>query len=158
MTTAIAAAATVTGAAIPVIAGWYRDREPFPNISKERAKALAGRWHGTGEDIFVANGEDKVRTEVEFSITVGGKKITCDIRVTAGDPYNASVDLKASGGFFNQDLVQLAYRSAKASRVQYGVFLFEFSPAADRLNGNYAGYSPTRECLILGKYELQKRD
>ena len=152
----IAAAGTIAGAAVPVLAQWRRDRHvPFFPIISDRQRAVAGAWEGVGGDDFVENGQPPVQLKARFTIKLSGSRILADCIVTA-ESLNSSNHLSMEGGFFNQNLIQLMYRSEDAARIQYGVVLLQLTAAGDCLKGNYAGFSPSRECLIAGRFDLRR--
>ena len=92
-----------------------------------------------------------------FSIRLSGRKVLGEANVTAPTLGQLQNKLVLTGGFCNENLIQLSYRSADPARVQYGVVLFRLSDSADQLAGNYAGFSPLRGCLIVGKFDLTRR-
>jgi hypothetical protein len=151
----IAAGATIVGAAIPVVAAWIKERGgPFIRVATARQRSVVGDWKGSGSDQFVENGKPPIDIEATFTITLSGRRISADAMVSVPPPLNLQNKLKMTGGFCNEDLIQLTYRSADSARVQYGVILFKLSDSADKLYGHYAGFSPTRGCLIVGQFQL----
>jgi hypothetical protein len=153
----IGAGATTLAAVIPLAAKWVADRRgPFLPIGDKKRTAV-GMWTGTGGDLFVENGGQRIAMTATFVIRQSGRRIKAEASVAIVNAPDASQKIKMSGGFCNQDLMQLSYRSADPKRVQFGVILLKLSGSGDELNGHYAGYSPKRECLIVGDFHLRRQ-
>ena len=156
-TALIAAGATIIGATIPVIAGWIKERGgPFLGIASDRQRSVEGDWKGSGSDQFVENGKPPIDLEATFEIRLSGRRVTAEALVHVPPPLDAHSRLKMTGGFCTDDLIQLSYRSTDLARIQYGVVLLKLSESAEKLYGHYAGFSPSRGCLIVGRFELFK--
>ncbi len=158
ITALIGAGGTIIGATVPLVVGWIRERNaPFLPIVTDRQKSIAGEWKGTGGDLFVDDDQKpKIQMQATFSIRISGRSITADTVVTADSPAQISNRLSMKGGFFNENLIQLMYKSKDGAKIQYGVVLLELSASGNRLHGNYAGFSPLRECLIVGHFDMTK--
>jgi hypothetical protein len=157
ITALIGAGGTIVGAAVPVVARWMRERNvPFVPIVTDRQRSIAGEWRGTGGDLFVENGGPSIQLAATFSLRISGRSIIANALVTAEVPVRIVNSLSMKGGFFNENLIQLKYMSKDGGRIQYGVILLELTAAGNRLHGHYAGFSPTRECLIVGHFEMEK--
>lgn len=157
ITALIGAGGTIIGATVPIVAGWVRERNvSLLPIVTDRQRSIAGDWKGIGGDQFVENGKPAVKLEATFSLRISGRTIIADTVVTAYTPSEISSRLSMKGGFFNENLIQLVYKSKDGTRVQCGVVLLELTASGDRLHGHYAGFSPARECLIVGQFALTK--
>ena len=89
---------------------------------------------------------------VQFVVT--GRKVKGSATLTS--PGEIYPNLSFSGGFFNDDILQLSYRSESESRKQLGAILLKLSDDGTELTGYYTGYSPSRSCLITGKVTFRK--
>jgi hypothetical protein len=125
-----------------------------------RARALLGRWKGTGADNYVENeGKGKLEFEMVVRFTKVGRRIVATaILEPANDSVRGSQHLNFLGTFFEfeADYLQLSYAHAGAARKQMGVVMLRLSADGTKLTGNYAGFSPSRETIVAGRLTLHK--
>ena len=154
----VSAASAAGGAAVKYAADWLSERGgPFTPMVTRRQRGIAGIWTGTGEDQYVANQKAHVRMSATFVMKISGRAIRGDVVIKVGEPWSITDHLVMKGGFFDGgNHVQFSYTSKDTSRVQYGVVLLELDDTGRKLDGHYAGYSPTRNCLIVGEFHLTK--
>jgi hypothetical protein len=152
----IAAAATVTGATIPIASKWFESSGALLRVTTKRQRSIAGKWNGTGRDVYAEKGAPLINMDVRFDIHLRFKKVTAEGEIQVRDPSLPPIKLIMEGGFCNPDLIQFTYRSADPKRIQSGVILLKLSEDADVITGHYAGFSPTRGCLLMGELRVSR--
>jgi hypothetical protein len=121
----------------------------------DRQKAIAGTWNGPGEDLYAEGNQNLMKMEMRFEFGLNHRQIIGPIRVTPVPLANFEpVSLSFNGEFYNDDLFELVYRSRV--RKQYGVMLVRISEDGERLDGHYAGFSPTRKGFVMGTFTLTR--
>ncbi len=127
----------------------------FHQIVSVRQRSIAGHWEGSADDQYVESGP-LVSMRISCEVRMSRNKVTAE--AVASPPSNTGppVTLVMTGGFSTEELVQLSYKSVNPVRVQFGVVILQLSATADILHGNYAGYSPARECLVAGKLSFKR--
>lgn len=150
----IGAVGAVVGASIPVVSSWYSDRRYLSPISKWREKALCdGAWKGSGIDIDVESGAAVMEFTARMSFNIRSRKV---LGTAVIGNEKQDVELTLSGGFYNDDFLQLNYKSKYLARKQMGVVVLVLSNEVDELTGHYAGFSPVRNTFVVGKCKLRK--
>jgi hypothetical protein len=127
----------------------------FHQITSSRQRSIGGFWAGTAEDQYVESGP-LITMPVSCSVKMSGHKVTAEATATPPETVGPPIKLLMTGGFSSEELVQLSYRSVDPVRVQFGVVILKLSATGETLHGNYAGFSPARECLIAGKLTFKR--
>jgi len=121
----------------------------------DRQKAIVGCWEGCGQDIYVEKDHDKVKMHMRFEFSLNQSQILGAAEITTRNlSGHDSVQVSVNGEFYNDDLLELIYRSR--IRKQYGAMVIRISDELDKLDGHFAGFSPTRSCFIMGAFELAR--
>ena len=153
----IGAVGSIAAAMLPVLYREYRNRHMFYSAPRGRRNALQGVWIGEGKDTYVESEEEGMAVSGRLQLEVlrrGKVKGTAELwspRYASRDPK-----IKVWGGFYDNNYIQLSYRSTDPARVQLGVIVFKLAADGQRLSGHYAAFSPIRECFVAGELALTK--
>jgi len=85
---------------------------------------VRGVWEGQASDFYVEDGMPGVEFDARINFEVKGRKVTGVLTIGAN---NTNVDLVLDGGFYNDDYIQLTYRSVSHERRQLGVIVLKLS-------------------------------
>jgi hypothetical protein len=125
--------------------------------ASKRSAAIEGFWKGGGRDFYVENGQPFADFELRLNFTKKGRRFNAKGGLTSDIRPQANTTVELAGGFYNDDLLQFTYRSEDPTRKQMGVIVFVLSDGGRRLDGHYAGFSPTRGAFVAGDVFLEKQ-
>jgi hypothetical protein len=121
--------------------------------------SLTGKWSGTGQDLYA---ERKDEPLFRFDVTMEINTECIPIEASAILKFRRSPDrvdhLSLTGSFFNDEYIQMMYRSSDRKRRQFGVAILRVSPNGERITCHYAGFSPMRNMFVAGRIELGREE
>jgi hypothetical protein len=128
------------------------DRQLY-KVSAVRADSLTGVWDAVGIDRgTTASINYDFRVRMSLSYKWGRIKGIGELENMTG-----IAEVEFDGYFQNDQFLQLRYRSPSVTRRQLGVALFRLSDSGEEMEGQFAGYSPLRQCLVSGSLSAVKR-
>jgi hypothetical protein len=83
--------------------------------------------------------------------------VTATAAITAPEYPGGSMDLLLTGTFYNDEYLQMMYRSSNRSRRQLGVAVIQLDPLGQTMKIHYAGFSPTRSTFVAGRLVLGRQ-
>ena len=153
----IGAVGSIAAAMLPVLYRQYRNRHMFYSAPRGRRNALLGVWIGEGNDTYVESGEESIAINGRLQLEVLRRgKVKGTVKLWSPRYPSQWPAIKVWGGFYDNNYIQLSYRSTDPARVQLGVVVLKLAADGQRLLGYYAGFSPIRECFVAGELALTK--
>ena len=148
----------------PIITLWVKDRierrqskylkgNGDPKGLPDRREAISGRWDGR---VYQDIGPDG--SPIEFDIEWQLKKDESKIDGVAYFEWNGkTINLKLSGGFIDDNYIQIDYKDEDFRVLRYGTFFFRISDNSENLTGRFLGYAAEVGNLIYGEAKAKKK-
>jgi hypothetical protein len=118
----------------------------FDLYPSNRIEVLAGKWRGYGREGYASEMHVRVIQD-----TIEGTGVI----YSDADP-RLQIPVILEGGFLNQELLIVDYRSSDRARRHHGVMMLRLSDCGTELTGSYNGNSPVRGSIVNGVITFKK--
>jgi len=142
--------ATICAAIIPLLVKSRNEKRLFYPISRDRRKALTGKWEGIV--VQQTNTENKLSFKVQLDIEIKGRKLIGNGTLINDTIYNVELE----GSFRNDRFLKMDYRNKEPQVIQFGSFIFHLSDDARGLKGLFVGYGHLSKSILHGHCEFHK--
>ncbi|MGL4631019.1 MAG: hypothetical protein ACRCVT_07415 [Leadbetterella sp.] len=145
---------TIFASILTVVLKEYFDTRKltYEKVEKRIKEIVTGRWKGSFEQIY-NNQLTKFEVSLELKVDYNGK-----ISGKAQIPWvnNSLIEVVLKGGFYSQRFLQMDYENIDKAIMQFGSYILKLSDNAEKLEGNFVGYSQHTGKIINGSANYDK--